>query len=148
MAEATAKNAAAGRFGAGAAFETGLQTTSEPDTVRFPAALVFASGVFAQLDRTVADAVPGVVVEVPGTSDRRREFGRRIEEYHAAGIAEVWVADILEQTVQIARPHARPEGLEADDRLTTDLLPGFAPTITDLFRLPDWWTDQVRAKAG
>ena len=144
LAEATLKNAAAGRFGAGAVFETGLQTAAGPDTVRFPAAAVFGSGVFAQLDREIADAVPGVVVEVPGAADRRRGVGRRVEEYHAAGVPAVWVADITDETLRVFRPHERPEVLGAEDRVTCDLLPGFAPTIKELFKLPAWWTDQVR----
>ena len=147
LADATAKNAAAGRFGAGAVFETGEQTAEAPDTVRFPAAAVFAAGVFAQIDNTVVDAVPGVVVEVPGTADRRRGVGRRVEEYHAAGVAAVWVADIADRTVQIVRPHAAPEVLADGDRLTCDPLPDFAPTVEELFKLPEWWTNQVRARS-
>ena len=148
LAEATAKNAAAGRFGAGAAFETGVRTAADPDTVRFPAAAVFATGVFAQLDRTIADAVPGLVVEVPGTPDRRREIGRRVEEYHALGVAAVWIADIADETVRVALPHESPRVLAQADRLTTDLLPGFAPPVADLFKLPEWWTNQVRKKVA
>ena len=146
LADATAKNAAAGRYGAGAAFETGLRTAADPDTVRFPAAAVFASGVFAQLDRVIADAVPAVAVEVPGTADRRRGVGRRIEEYHAAGVAAVWVADIADETIRVARPHEPPETFAGADRLTCDPLPGFAPTVEELFALPEWWTNQVRRK--
>ena len=125
-------------------FETGLQTAAGPDTVRFPAAAVFGSGVFAQLDREIADAVPGVVVEVPGTADRRRGVARRVDEYHAAGVAAVWVADIADETLQVIRPHERPDVLKADDRVTCDLLPGFAPTVRELFKLPEWWTDRIR----
>ena len=148
LAAATLSNARAGRFGAGAAFETGVHTRSDPDTVRFPAAAVFGADVFARLDETVAGAMPGVVVEVPGTADRRRGVGARIEEYHAAGVPVVWVADIAERSVSVARPHERPDVLREDDRVTCDPLPGFAPTVAELFRLPEWWTNQVRAKAG
>ena len=146
LAAATAKNAAAGRFGAGAVFEPGLRTAADPDTVRFPAAAVFAGGVFSQLDLTIADAVPAVAVEVPGTADRRRGVGRRIEEYHAAGVACVWVADIADETVRVLFADARSETLAGDDRLTCDPLPGFAPTVAELFALPEWWTNQVRRK--
>ena len=148
LAEATAKGAAAGRFGAGAVFEVGVQVARDPDTVRFPAACLFGSGVFAQMDREIADAVPPLVVEVPGTPDRRREIGRRVEEYHAHGVRAVWIADIADETVRVAEPHQMPTQLAGEDRLTTDLLPGFAPTVADLFALPEWWTNQVRKKSA
>ena len=140
LAEAAGKGAAAGRSGAGAVFETGLQTAVDPDTVRFPAVCLFDRGVFAQMDREIVDAVPSVVVEVPGTPDRRREIGRRIEEYHAAGVDAVWIADLSEETVNVAAPHAAPQTLGDSDRLTTNVLPDFAPTIADLFAVPEWWT--------
>ena len=141
LAEAAGRHAAAGRTGAGAVFETGLQTAADPDTVRFPAALLFARGVFAQMDREIADAVPAAVVEVPGCPDRRRELGRRIEEYHTAGVPAVWVADILTETVDVVVPGENPRTVGGSDRLTTDVLPGFGPTVEELFRLPAWWTD-------
>ena len=143
-AEAARQAAAAGSFGAGAVFETGLQTAARPDTIRFPAACLFEQGVFAQMDREIADDVPAVVVEVPGSADRRKEIGRRIEEYHAAGVAAVWIADITDETIRVARPHETPEKLAGDDRLTTDLLPGFGPTVASLFALPEWWTSGGR----
>ncbi len=125
FADAAGRGIAAGRLGAGAVFETGLQTAAGPDTVRFPAACLFDRGVFEQMDREIiADAVPAVVIEVPGTPDRRREVGRRIEEYHAAGVREVWVADLEEMTILLAPPHTSPTVLGGDDCLTTDVLPG------------------------
>lgn len=148
FADAAGRGIAAGRLGAGAVFETGLQTAAGPDTVRFPAACLFDRGVFEQMDREIiADAVPAVVIEVPGTPDRRREVGRRIEEYHAAGVREVWVADLEEMTILLAPPHTSPTVLGGDDCLTTDVLPEFAPTVTELFTLPKWWTDGVRKKS-
>ena len=148
VAAAVLRNAKAGRVGAGAVGELGLQTAADPDTVRFPAVSLFAAGVFSQVDKPVADATPPVVVEVPGTPDRRRDLPRRVEEYHAAGVGEVSVADIREKTVSVAAPHEPPAVLAEADRLTTALLPGFAPTVAELFTLPEWWTRDVRAKAA
>ncbi|MEM9701343.1 MAG: Uma2 family endonuclease [Planctomycetota bacterium] len=136
---AVEQGARAGRFGAGAAFETGLQTVADPDTVRFPAASLFAREVFDQLDRTIARVTPAAVVEVPGTPDRRRTMSRRIEEYHGLGVAEVWIADLAERSVTVAPADAAPQTLTGDARLTADALPGFAPTVEELFRLPEWW---------
>ncbi|NNJ24574.1 Uma2 family endonuclease [Alienimonas chondri] len=140
LAEATAKGARAGRQGAGAVFETGLQTAEDPDTVRFPAACLFARGVFDQMDLEIVDDVPSVVVEIPGTPDRRREVGRRIEEYHATGVGTIWIADLAEETVNVVAPHESPTTLGGSDRLTTEVLPAFAPTVEELFAEPVWWT--------
>ncbi|MFH5803381.1 Uma2 family endonuclease [Alienimonas sp. DA493] len=145
FAAAAGQGAANGQFGVGAVFETGLQTAADPDTVRFPAACLFARGVFEQMDREIANAVPALVVEVPGTPDRRREVGRRIEEYHAAGVAAVWIADLSELTVTIARPHAAPQTVGGSNRLTTDVLPAFGPTVEELFAEPEWWTRKAGA---
>ena len=146
LADAAAKGAAAGRFGAGAVFEVGVRVAEGPDTIRFPAASLFAERVFEQLDATVADAVPAVVVEVPGTPDRRRDAARRVEEYHAAGVGEVWVADIAESTVTVAAADDRPTLLSGDDRLTVGVLPAFGPTVAELFAVPAWWTDGPKSK--
>ncbi|MGE4001440.1 MAG: Uma2 family endonuclease, partial [Planctomycetaceae bacterium] len=56
-----------------ACFDLGLQLTSAPDTVRFPAACYFDAGPrFAESDRQITSTVPALVVELASTADRLR----------------------------------------------------------------------------
>lgn len=124
-----------------AGFELGVQTRRDPDTVRFPAMSVFASGDrFGQVDAVVATAVPALVVEIVSTGDRRKTIAERVYEYHGVGIEKVWVADPRDGAVTILRKNGRPLTFSGSDRLAdVSLLPGFEMPVLALFAEPAWW---------
>ena len=135
------------RGGAGAVAEVGVCVRDDPATVRHPAFSLFpVAELFAQMDRVVASAVPAVVVEVTNVPGRR-DAARRVAEYHAAGVAAVWLADGVRRTLSVAEEFAAPRSYAGDERIAAGpLLPGFDATPEELFRVPAWWTSGVRRR--
>jgi Uma2 family endonuclease len=82
---------------------------------------------------------PSIVVEVlsPSTSKRDRIIKRDL--YERQGVKEYWILDSVRNTITIHRLATKrfkqPEilRLQNDDTLRTDLLPGFALTLEELF---------------
>jgi Uma2 family endonuclease len=83
-----------------AAFEIGLIVSRDPDTVRRPPVSLFVGGErFAELDRTVTETRPALVIEIASTNDRRRMMRDRVESYLNWGVRTVWVVDTAEKSV-------------------------------------------------
>lgn len=124
-----------------AGFEIGVQTTHQPDTVRFPAVSVFTRGDrFAQLDSMLAAEAPTLVMEIVSSSDRRRTIAERVFEYHRSGVEKVWVIDPIDQQVTILKKSARPVMFSQEERLTDiAVLPGLEIAARELFVVPSWW---------
>lgn len=86
------------------------------------------------------EGAPDLVVEILSPGTRRRDLGKKKVRYEALGVREYWTLDPDRGTVQIFR---RPgEGFrppvflsaDAEDLLTTELLPGLAIPLRPLFR--------------
>jgi Uma2 family endonuclease len=124
-----------------AGFDLGVQTRRNPDTVRFPAMSLFATGDrFEQVEAVVASVVPALVVEIASTNDRRTSIAERVYEYHGAGVEKVWVADPHGASVTVLRRDARPLTFSGGERLTDlTLLPGLEIPVLSLFAEPAWW---------
>ncbi|HEX6985183.1 MAG TPA: Uma2 family endonuclease, partial [Planctomycetaceae bacterium] len=124
-----------------AAFELGVQTRRDPDTVRFPAMCLFTSGDrFARIDAVYVSQTPALVVEVVSTNDRRTSIAERIYEYHVLGVEKVWVADPHGGAITVLRRNAKPLTFSGQERLTDiALLPGLELPVLDLFAEPVWW---------
>ncbi len=87
-------------------------------------------------------AAPDIVVEIlsPGVENERRDREVKLKLYSRQGVQEYWLIDWVAQTVQVYR---RVEAvlqlaltLGPADQLASPLLPNFAVTVGDLFRLP------------
>jgi Uma2 family endonuclease len=77
-------------------------------------------------------SMPDLVVEVCDRSDTAALIGRRVDDYLAAGVRVVWVADPAARTVTAHRRDAEPQVFLEDDTLTVeDVIPGFRLLVRD-----------------
>jgi Uma2 family endonuclease len=85
-------------------------------------------------------AAPEIVVEVisPGKEDARRDRIVKRNLYSTRGVSEYWIIDTEARTVEVSRK--RKEGglkravvLQAEDELTSPVLPGFTLKVARLF---------------
>ncbi|HWL08944.1 MAG TPA: Uma2 family endonuclease [Planctomicrobium sp.] len=124
-----------------ACFDLGLHVERQPDTILFPAVSYFTQGDrFAESDKEATDTVPGLVVELLTTNERRRNINERVGVYLRHGVRHLWLIDPEQQTVHVIRPGASSsQRLNVDDTLIGDsTLPEFKMEVHRLFALPDW----------
>lgn len=124
-----------------ACFEVGLVVARRPDTVRCPPISYFTEGEpFSELDRTMTEQKPSLVVELASTNERRKAMSDRVEEYLAWGIEMVWVGDPVEKEVHVFRRDDENERASEQDTFSGDpVLGGFRMSVADLFAEPEWW---------
>ena len=113
-----------------------------PDTVRCPAISYFVDGErFAELDKTVTDTRPALVVEIASSSDRRRGLDQRLQSYFDWGVPLIWVIDTHSRQVHLFETGKRPRLLADYQTLFgSAALPGFTMLVGNLFADPKWWT--------
>ncbi len=69
-----------------ACHDLGLHVHSEPDTVYVPAMSIFREGKpFGQFDNVIATEIPGIVIDVASSNDRRRDMRLRTTAYMKHG---------------------------------------------------------------
>jgi Uma2 family endonuclease len=124
-----------------ACFEIGLIVARGPDTVRCPPVSYFLSGPrFAELEKLVTDARPGLVVEIASTNDRRRDLEQRITEYLDWGVPLAWIIDPHAQQVHAFELGRRGRVYSAQETLLGGTrLPELALPVGQLFAEPKWW---------
>ncbi len=100
---------------------------------------------FIQLDRLAAGEqptghcriAPDLAVEVVSPNDLYHEVETKVDEYHAAGTALVWVVNPVQRTVRVDRADGTTTLLRESDTLTGEnVLPGFACPVSEIFRQP------------
>lgn len=80
------------------------------------------------------ETIPDLVVEVVSKNDTRPAVDRKVEDYLAAGVRVVWVADPSNVTIAIHIRGAAPVVLGSGDILTAeDVIPGFSLPVADAF---------------
>ena len=79
---------------------------------------------------------PDLVAEVQSPSDRWRDVMVKVAEYLDAGVAEVWVVDPDDRSVDVFHDDDRkPTRLSGDQVLKSpDILPGFECAVSEFFR--------------
>ena len=124
-----------------ACFELGLKVASHPDTVRFPAiSLYFGSERFSETDKIVTEKMPQLAIEIASTPKRRSGISQRVEEYHAVGIATVWVIDSVEKAVHlIDRKRSQQTFQKSQTLIGTGAMSSFQMSIGPMFEDPSWW---------
>ena len=80
---------------------------------------------------------PDIVIEILSPANNQKELKYKHEAYEEAGVKEYWVFDPREKGIQV---YLRTNGkllasgyLYAEDKFTTDILPGFSLDLTELF---------------
>jgi len=132
-----------------ACFELGLTIARSPDTVYCPPISYFVSGSrWEELDKTITETKPAMVIEIASSRDRRQNMTQRVSQYLDWGVSIVWVVDtdahqVSAHTLQGNEEFPRDGQLEASsawasrgDRIP--VLAGFQLPVEDIFREPDW----------
>lgn len=117
--------------------DTGLILWRNPDRLVSPdVAFVAARSLPVQQSKEgYLESIPQLVIEIRSKGDSARFISRKVEHYLKAGVEVVWVVDPSAKTVTIHTPTAAPIIRGASDTLElTDLIPGFALAVTDIFR--------------
>ncbi|HMD47566.1 MAG TPA: Uma2 family endonuclease [Bryobacteraceae bacterium] len=85
-------------------------------------------------DATVIPIIPEIAVEVLSPSETKRMVQRKLKQYFAAGVKEVWLVEPEASRVEIwAGPNLPARALTGNDILTSPLLPGFELSIAKVF---------------
>lgn len=123
-----------------ACFELGFLLERDPDTLRFPAVSYFTLGPrFAETDNVYTTTRPQLVVEIASTSDRRRGLDERVAEWLKWGVKMVWVLDPNTRQAHSFESHRSGLRLHEEQTLIgATVLWGFAVTVGDLFKEPNW----------
>ncbi len=82
----------------------------------------------------VIPIIPDIAAEVLSPSETPRMIHRKLKQYFAAGVKEVWLIDPATREVEIWTSATLPDrALEVGDALTSALLPGFKLALAELF---------------
>jgi Uma2 family endonuclease len=85
-------------------------------------------------DAKVIPVIPEIVVEILSPSERPGRVNRKLSQYFAAGVREVWLIDPESRSAEIWTGPTLPQHLlAAEDSLTSPLLPGFSVPLSGLF---------------
>ena len=102
-----------------------------------PDLVIILQGSSAVVTDRMVEGPPDIVMEVL-SSDRRRDLVRKRQLYAEAGVAEYWIFDPRADTATLLElrdgEYVERAVLNADDTLTTPLLPGLAIPLADVFR--------------
>jgi Uma2 family endonuclease len=80
---------------------------------------------------------PDLAIEVISPNDVWEQVNRKVREYFAAGVRQVWLISLEQQTVHVYDSPTRVAILTEEQDLANDeLLPGFRCRIGDLFKQP------------
>jgi Uma2 family endonuclease len=124
------------RLGVVLTADAGFILARNPDTVRAPDVAVVLQGRIPAggLPEGFFPGPPDLAVEVVSPWDRWLEVEGKVEELLAAGTREAWVVDPRHATVRtFAGTRAAVRVLGQGDTLSTELLPGFALPVDELF---------------
>src|SRR5438128_2476485 len=106
-----------------------------PSTRRSPDAAVILGDRRRELEGAkVIPIIPDIAAEVLSPSETPRMIHRKLKQYFAAGVKEVWIIDPETSIAEIWTGPSLPEReLTSSDALTSPLLPGFALPLEELF---------------
>ena len=123
-------------------FQLGLRVTRAPDTVLFPALSYFEDDTsFAEADKIFTDTVPALVIEIASANDRRQAMAERVRAYHQIRVADVWIVDPAEHTINVVSRGRAVQVLRSEHTLLGGkALPDFELAVEALFAPPQWWT--------
>lgn len=112
----------------------GFILARDPDVVLGPdVAFVAKHRVPSREAPGFVELAPDLVVEVLSPGDSCSEVRQKVSEYLKAGVREVWLVDPRQRTAEVVRPGAEARVLTVAETLSTDLLPGLAIPLAELF---------------
>jgi Uma2 family endonuclease len=111
-----------------------IDCRTEEDSVRRPDVSVFLGDRAQRIDpyQIPVPFAPDIAVEVLSPSEKAGDMHRKVNEYLAAGAAEVWILDEANQIVFI-HSTVGIRRLNASESIESPLLPGFRAGISALF---------------
>ena len=116
---------------AGVRLQSPVETTVGVDVVYAPPEVVAAQ---TDDETTMLEGTPTLVVEILSPSDTQQRIEEKIDEYLEAGVPLVWTVNAHRRTVTVFSQDRDPELYSGSDRLPEHpLMPGFSPTVTELF---------------
>ena len=118
--------------------EIGFRLKQYPDTLRAPDLAFIAKQMYEKtgVPERFANFPPDLAVEVLSPEDTVSELTRKVEEYLAAGVPLVWIADPATQTVTVYRSLQDVKVLTADKELDgSPVFSGFRVKIAEIFAL-------------
>jgi Uma2 family endonuclease len=125
-------NKLGGVYGPDATFQIG-QNERLPDVAFLSAARIPEGG---ELDEKCPVA-PDLAVEVISPNESWAKVNRKLREYFAAGVQQVWLVSLELREVHVYdSPKAITVLGEEDELVSEALLPGFRLCISDLFQQP------------
>jgi Uma2 family endonuclease len=106
-----------------------------PNTRRSPDAAIILGDRHEELKNAkVIPIIPEIAAEVLSPSETPRTIHRKLKQYFAAGVKEVWLIDPEAREVEIWTGPTLPDrALTTGEALASPLLPGFALSLGDLF---------------
>jgi Uma2 family endonuclease len=106
-----------------------------PNTRRAPDLAIILGDRQEELkDAKVIPIIPEIAIEVLSPSETNRTITRKLKQYFAAGVKEVWLVDPEAREVDIwAGPSLPDRTLTASDVLTSPLLPGLELPLAKVF---------------
>jgi Uma2 family endonuclease len=125
-------NQLGGVYGADTSFRVGNRERM-PDVAFVSAARIPAEGE----PENAWPFAPDLAVEVISPNDPWEKVNRKLREYFAAGVREVWLISLEQHSVIIHHSPTNPSAcLTEEDELSSELLPGFRCRVSELFKQP------------
>jgi Uma2 family endonuclease len=118
------------------AAETGYVLESNPDTVRAPDASFISQERYERFGPTAKywPGAPDFAIEVLSLADRPGKVREKLREWLVAGTIAVVVLDPSERTATVHRGGSIASVRDIEDTLDlSDAVPGFRPTVAELF---------------
>lgn len=116
---------------AGVRLQCPVETTVGVDAAYAPPEVVAAQ---SDDETTMLDGIPTLVVEILSPNDAQKDIEQKLDEYLGAGVPLVWIVNTHRRSVTIYRPDGSLALYTEGDRLPEHpSMPGFAPTVTELF---------------
>ncbi len=104
------------------------------NTRRAPDLAVILGDRYQELrDAKVIPIIPEIVAEVLSPSETPRMIHRKLKQYFEAGVKEVWLIDPEVREIEVWTGPSLPPALTGDAVLESNLLPGFALPLEQLF---------------
>jgi len=115
--------------------DSGILTERDPDTLRGADVAFFAASQLmdGKLPRGQSGLVPVLAVEVLSPSNSWTQMRRKIDEYLAVGVREVWIVDPEARTVETFRTDSAPQLHRQAMVLTSPDLAEFSVPVVELF---------------